>query len=131
MAPDLLSNFMSDRGNQVTLGTFIATFVYSLVVLRTIRSAGESGAGAPAFVPQLALLVALILVLCSIAVLIFFIHHVPMRIHINNVIERIGDRLIEEIDRTFPGVRWRATGGACRRSAHTFGLPRRCQSGRP
>ena len=100
--PRLLSNFMSDRGNQVTLGTFIATFVYSLIVLRTIRSAGESGAGAPAFVPQLALLVALILVLCSIAVLIFFIHHVPMRIHINNVIERIGDRLIEEIDQRFP-----------------------------
>ena len=100
--PRLLSNFMSDRGNQVTLGTFIATFVYSLVVLRTIRSAGESGAGAPAFVPQLALLVALVLVLCSIAVLIFFIHHVPMRIHINNVIERIGDRLIEEIDSRFP-----------------------------
>ncbi|URW75589.1 DUF2254 domain-containing protein [Sphingomonas donggukensis] len=100
--PRLLSNFMSDRGNQVTLGTFIATFVYSLIVLRTIRSAGESGAGTPAFVPQLALLVALILVLCSIAVLIFFIHHVPMRIHINNVIERIGDRLIEEIDLRFP-----------------------------
>ncbi len=100
--PRLLSNFMSDRGNQVTLGTFIATFVYSLIVLRTIRSAGESGAGEPAFVPQLALLVAFILVLCSIAVLIFFIHHVPMRIHINNVIERIGDRLIEEIDSRFP-----------------------------
>ena len=93
---------MSDRGNQVTLGTFIATFVYSLVVLRTIRSTGESGAGAAAFVPQLALLVALILVLCSIAVLIFFIHDVPMRIHINNVIKRIGDRLIEEIDARFP-----------------------------
>lgn len=100
--PRLLSNFMSDRGNQVTLGTFIATFVYSLVVLRTIRSAGESGAGAPAFVPQLALLIALVLVLCSIAVLIFFIHHVPMRIHINNVIERIGDRLMKEIESRFP-----------------------------
>jgi uncharacterized membrane protein len=100
--PRLLSNFMSDRGNQVTLGTFIATFVYALVILRTIRSAGESGAGVPAFVPQLALLVAMILVLCSIAVLIYFIHHVPMRIHINNVIERIGDRLIGEIDRRFP-----------------------------
>ncbi|WP_333836898.1 DUF2254 domain-containing protein [Novosphingobium sp.] len=100
--PRLLSNFMSDRGNQVTLGTFIATFVYSLVVLRTIRSAGESGAAAAAFVPQLALLVALILVLCSIAVLIYFIHHVPMNIHINTVIERIGGRLIEEIDQRFP-----------------------------
>ena len=98
--PRLLSNFMADRGNQVTLGTFIATFVYSLIVLRTIRSPGESGGAA--FVPQLALVVAVVLVGASIAVLIFFIHHVPQRIHINSVIERIGERLIGEIDRRFP-----------------------------
>ena len=54
--PRLLSNFMSDRGNQVTLGTFIATFLYSLVVVRTIRSPGETP-GEPGFVPQLAVLV--------------------------------------------------------------------------
>lgn len=100
--PRLLSNFMSDRGNQVTLGTFIATFLYSMIVLRTIRSPGESGADVGAFVPQLAVLVAVILVLCSIAVLIFFIHHVPMRIHINSVIEQVGERLIAEIDNRFP-----------------------------
>jgi uncharacterized membrane protein len=100
--PRLLSNFMSDRGNQVTLGTFIATFLYSMIVLRTIRSPGENGADMQAFVPQLAVLVAVILVLCSIAVLIFFIHHVPMRIHINSVIEQVGERLIAEIDNRFP-----------------------------
>jgi uncharacterized membrane protein len=99
--PRLLSNFMSDRGNQVTLGTFIATFLYSLIVVRTIRSPGEQ-AGEAAFVPQLAVLVGVMLVLCSIAVLIYFIHHVPSRIHINSVIERIGDRLIVEIDNRFP-----------------------------
>ncbi len=98
--PRLLSNFMSDRGNQVTLGTFIATFLYSLVVVRTIRSPGEA-AGEAAFVPQLAVLVGVLLVLCSIAVLIYFIHHVPSRIHINSVIERIGDRLMVEIDQRF------------------------------
>lgn len=99
--PRLLSNFMSDRGNQVTLGTFIATFLYSLVVVRTIRSPGETP-GEPGFVPQLAVLVGVLLVLCSIAVLIYFIHHVPSRIHINSVIERIGDRLLAEIDHRFP-----------------------------
>lgn len=99
--PRLLSNFMSDRGNQVTLGTFIATFLYSLVVVRTIRSPGETP-GEPGFVPQLAVLVGVLLVLCSIAVLIYFIHHVPSRIHINSVIERIGDRLLAEINNRFP-----------------------------
>ncbi|GAA0731971.1 DUF2254 domain-containing protein [Sphingomonas japonica] len=98
--PRLLSNFMSDRGNQLTLGTFIATFLYCLVVLRTVRSADES-AGA-SFVPNLALLVGVFLAICSIAVLIFFIHHVPSKIHINNVIEDIGRRLLKEIDERFP-----------------------------
>jgi uncharacterized membrane protein len=98
--PRLLSNFMSDRGNQVTLGTFIATFLYCLIVLRTVRSPEESdGVG---FVPNMALLVGVLLAVCSIAVLIFFIHHVPSKIHINSVIKDIGDRLLKEIDDRFP-----------------------------
>ena len=100
--PRLLSNFMSDRGNKVTLGTFIGTFLYCLIVLRTIRSPQESGGAGFAFVPNLSLLVGVLLAFCSIAVLIFFIHHVPSRIHINSVIEGIGDRLLREIDRRFP-----------------------------
>jgi len=98
--PRLLTNFMRDRGNQVTLGTFIATFLYCLLVLRTIRSAEESGGYG--FVPNLALLVAVLLALCSIAVLIYFIHHVPSKIHINSVIEDVGDRLLRGIDDRFP-----------------------------
>ncbi|MFD1104649.1 DUF2254 domain-containing protein [Sphingobium olei] len=98
--PRLLSNFMRDRGNQVTLGTFIATFLYCLIVLRTIRSPEETGG--TAFVPNLALLVAVLLAICSIAVLIFFIHHVPSKIHINSVIEDIGSRLLKEVGHRFP-----------------------------
>jgi len=99
--PRLLSNFMSDRGNQVTLGTFIATFVYCLLVLRTIRSPDEAGGGA-GFVPNMALLVGVALALCSIAVLIFFIHHVPSKLHINSVIDDVGSKLLKEIDNRFP-----------------------------
>ena len=95
--PRILSNFMSDRGNQVTLGTFIATFVYCLVVLRTIRG-GDEGE----FVPQLAVMVGLVLALSSIAVLIYFIHHVPNSIHINHVVARIGEQLLASVDRRFP-----------------------------
>ena len=97
--PRLLTNFMKDRGNQVTLGTFIATFLYCLLVLRTIRSADEGGSD---FVPNIAVLVGVGLALCSIGVLIFFIHHIPSTIHINSVIKGIGDRLLAEIDNRFP-----------------------------
>ena len=96
--PRVLTNFMSDRGNQYTLGTFIATFVYCVVVLRTIRSGDDDGA----FVPQMAVMVGLLLGLCSIGVLIYFIHHVPQSIHLNNVVAHIGHELLKSVDRRFP-----------------------------
>ena len=37
--PRLLANFMEDRGNQLSLATFIATFVYAVLVLRVVRDA--------------------------------------------------------------------------------------------
>jgi uncharacterized membrane protein len=94
--PRVLTNFMTDRGNQVTLGTFIATFVYCLVVLRTIRGGDEE------FVPQLAVMVGMALGLASIGVLIYFIHHVTQSIHINHVAARIGHQLIAGVDQRFP-----------------------------
>lgn len=94
--PRILTNFMSDRGNQFTLGTFIATFVYCLVVLRTIYS------GDTDFVPQLAIVVALFLALATTSMLIFFIHHVPQSIHVNRVLASIGRQLIHSIDKRFP-----------------------------
>ena len=92
---------MSDRGNRVTLRTFIATYLYCLLVLRAIRSPDEAGSGV-GFVPNVALLVGVVLALCSIAVLIFFIHHVPSRIHISSVIEDVGARLLIDINQRFP-----------------------------
>ena len=102
--PRLLSNFMSDRGNQVTLGTFIATALYSLLVLRSIRSeSARVGAGAgEEFVPDIAILTALGLTLASVGVFIFFIHHVPESIHVSNVIAGVGRDLQEKTDTLFP-----------------------------
>jgi hypothetical protein len=47
--PRTLGNFMRDRSNQIVLGTFIATFLYCLFVLRSVR--GNEGFS---FVPHLA-----------------------------------------------------------------------------
>lgn len=103
--PRILTNFMEDRGNQVTLGTFIATYLYCLLVLRAVRSPDESAVlngAVEAFVPQMALLLAVLLALASIGVLIYFIHHVPESIHVSNVIARIGREFQGQLDRRFP-----------------------------
>ena len=107
--PRLLTNFMQDRGNQITLGTFIATFLYCLLVLRTVRAADEvTGGDNPAgdvvgaFVPHVAIATALVLVLASVGVLIFFIHHVPHSIHVSNLIAGVGGDLEKHINMLFP-----------------------------
>ncbi len=104
--PRLVGNFMRDRGNQITLGTFIATFVYCLMALRTVRGAADDSAGQSfdAFVPHLSILVALFLALASISVLIYFIHHVPETINVGNIAAKIGEQLRNGILNTFPNL---------------------------
>lgn len=105
--PRLIGNFMRDRGNQVTLGTFIATFVYCLMILRTVRNATAEDASQSfdAFVPHLSVLMALFLALASIGVLIYFIHHVPETINVGNIAAKIGKQLKDGVTNSFPDVK--------------------------
>ncbi|NND96117.1 MAG: DUF2254 domain-containing protein [Pirellulaceae bacterium] len=103
--PRLITNFMRDRGNQITLGTFVATFLYCLLVLRTVRSAGSSDdtiLQTDVFVPHVSILIAIALTLSSVGVLIYFIHHIPESIHISTVLHRISQDLDDKIDAIFP-----------------------------
>ncbi|HEY9553299.1 DUF2254 domain-containing protein [Allosphingosinicella sp.] len=108
--PRLLTNFMTDRGNQLSLGVFVATFVYGLMVLRVVRAEDEVPATAadaaatylPGFVPQISLLIAVALLLLSVAVLVYFLHHIPASIRINSVLAGIGRRLLRDIEERFP-----------------------------
>ena len=36
--PRILTNFMEDKGNQLSLATFVGTFVYAITVLRSVRA---------------------------------------------------------------------------------------------
>ncbi|HSM82201.1 MAG TPA: DUF2254 domain-containing protein [Nodosilinea sp.] len=95
--PRLLRNFMQDTGNQVVLGTFISTFVYCLLVLRTVNeSEGQE------FVPHLAVTCAIGLAIASIGVLIYFLHHAASSIQVDNIIQAVGEDLEQAIQRLFP-----------------------------
>ena len=94
--PRLLYNFMRDRGNQLVLGTFLATYLYCLLIIRSISS-GEQD-----FAPHLSEIVGLLLAIVSLGVLIYFIHHVAESIQANNIITRVSSELEKLIDRLFP-----------------------------
>ena len=95
--PRLLYNFMRDTGNQIVLGTFIATFVYCLLVLRTVRG-GEEGL----FVPHLSTTIGVIMALMSISVLIYYIHHAATSLQASNVITGVSLNLARTINVSFP-----------------------------
>jgi uncharacterized membrane protein len=109
IGPRLLNNFMRDTKNQFTLGIFVSTFLYCLLVLRTVRNADslDIDAGgqlqqAAAFVPHISILVALLLAITSVGVLIFFVHHIPESIHISNIVANVGRELNTKIEDQFP-----------------------------
>ena len=94
--PRLVRNFLRDTGNEVVLGSFIATFIYCLIVLRAVR--GESGEAG--FVPQLSVTVGVGTGLLSLAVLIYYIQHVAASIRVEHVIHMASldvERTLREI----------------------------------
>lgn len=97
LGPRLLRNFMRDTTTQVVLGMFIATFLYCLLVLRTIHHANGV-----VFVPHLSVSLGVILAVVSVVVLIYFIHHVSVSLQVNEVVGKINLELIEGIDQLFP-----------------------------
>lgn len=91
--PRMLRNFLRDRGTQVSLGAFVATFVYVVLALGSI----EQGTGG-GFVPHLSITVALALVLVDLGVLVYFIHHVATSIQLPRVVAGIAGDLSAAID---------------------------------
>jgi uncharacterized membrane protein len=90
--PRMLRNFIRDRGTQVTLGTFVGTFVYSVLVLASI-GVGSHGD----FVPHIGVTVTFALMVADLAVLIYFIHHTAVSIQLPQVIASIAGDLAEAI----------------------------------
>jgi uncharacterized membrane protein len=90
--PRMLRNFIRDRGTQLTLGTFVATFVYAILVLVAV-SPGTHGD----FVPHISIIVSLMLMVVDLAVLIYFINHIANQIQLPQVIAGIAKDLSEAL----------------------------------
>ena len=96
--PRLLRNFIDDTYNQFVLGSFVGTFLFCLVTLRTIRGESEGGA----FVPQIAVTVAIALTIVCSLLLVYFFHHVAATIQAPAIVADVSRDLHASIDRLFP-----------------------------
>lgn len=96
--PRVLNTYLSNRVTQYTLGVFVGSFVYSLTVLREVRGGFD---GEPAFVPQIAVFGAYLLVLTAVVLFIAFIHQVTSMIQVSRVISVLGDQTTALITKVF------------------------------
>jgi len=91
--PRMLRNFIRDWITQFTLGSFVATFVYSILALVAIGG-GRHGE----FVPHLSITVTMLLVVVDVLVLVVFIDHIAKSIQLPQVIASIAGDLAHALD---------------------------------
>ncbi len=85
-SPRLLRTFSRDLFVQATLAVFLSTFVYSLTVLRLIRSADST---VDAFVPRAAVTLAFLLAVASVFALVLFLGHLTQTIRVETMLRNV------------------------------------------
>jgi uncharacterized membrane protein len=95
MGPRMMRNFVRDVGNQVTLGVFVATFVYSVLALGSISIYHG-------FVPHVGIAVSELLLLVDVVVLVYFINHIASTIQLPEVIASIARDLEVALEIEYP-----------------------------
>jgi len=95
--PRLIKNFMYVKLNQVVLGSYIATYLYCLLVLNSIKDSDGY-----AFIPSISILVAILATIANIVLLIIFIHQIAVSIQADRVISDISDFIANQLETLFP-----------------------------
>jgi len=85
-SPRVLRAFLRDRAIQFALGVFISTFVYAIVVQRAVTGSADHHP----FVPRIAVTGAFALVLASVGLFIFYIHHVANMVRVATIVSSLG-----------------------------------------
>ncbi len=90
--PRLLYRFMHDWVTQVTIGLFMATFVYLCLVFLVTHQDSHTK-----LIPQVSLITAWLLVVTSFAFLVFYSHRIASSIQNPDLVARIVDDIRPEI----------------------------------
>ena len=81
----LLQRYMRDKGTQLCIGVFAATFVFTLLTLMSVTSRPHE----KEYVPWLSVWVSTMWAICCIGVLVYYINHVAVIIQVNTVVADI------------------------------------------
>jgi len=95
-SPRIVQTFLQDRPSQLAIGLFVATFAHAMLTLREVQFDGDGQ------VPGVAIVVAYLLVLTSIAMLVLYVHHIGRSLRVAALIELVGGDIRELLDRRYP-----------------------------
>ena len=98
----LIRTFMRNFTTQIVMGAFAATFVYALLVLRSVHSASTDEA-----LPRIAITLGILLALVSFGMLVYFLYHVSQNIDAPNLIAALGrdlERVVHRITEPLDGA---------------------------
>ncbi|MBA2730040.1 MAG: DUF2254 domain-containing protein [Euzebyaceae bacterium] len=96
-SPRLLRNFLADRGTQTTLSIFLGTVAYCLSLLRALPRGSDNAA-----FPQWAVAGAFVLVLASLAALVYYMHHISQSIRVESILADVEQRTLATIRSRYP-----------------------------
>lgn len=85
-SPRLLRTFTQDLFVQSTLALFLATFAYSLTVLRSVRSGDD---GQEPFVPRISVTTSYVLAMVSVIALVLFLAHLTRQIRVETMLHQV------------------------------------------
>ena len=95
-SPRIVQTFLRDRPSQLAIGLFVATFAHAMLSMREVQSDGEGQ------VPGIAIGVAYLLVLVSIAMLVLYVDHIGRSLRVSSLIELVGKDTRRLLDDQFP-----------------------------
>ncbi|MCI3924575.1 DUF2254 domain-containing protein [Paenibacillus sp. TRM 82003] len=95
-SPRLLRDFMRDPWTKAVLAVLVATFVFSLTVLRGMRSDQPP--------PAAALFIAFALGIASMASVLGFIHHLTRLLRVDTMMLTVHDEALKAIDAFYPSL---------------------------
>ncbi len=95
-SPRIVQTFLRDKPSQLAIGIFVGTFAHAMLAMREVRFGGDGR------VPGLALAVAFVLVIVSIAVLVVYVHHIGQSLRVASLIELVGSDTRRLLDSLYP-----------------------------
>jgi uncharacterized membrane protein len=99
-SPRIVQTILKDKPSQLAVGIFVGTFAFAMLAMRDV-AIGGSGNGQ---VPGLAVVVAFLLVVVSIAVLVLYVHHIGRSLRVSALIELVGTDTRHLLDTYYPDV---------------------------